>query len=494
MPTADLIPLHKATPADVQAACAKIPPLWPLEKFVAVNPFVGMTSLPFAEVCKVIQQVTHSSLLMPPAFYLQAIKDGQLTQADLNTALEKLKQQSPTPWDCTLFPSSINALSNLLADLENHPEKAALPTPILTVTDAADKAFGTRWSSFVAEEISKWCAAHYDQGQALWESPWKEAGIYAAWKKAAGVDFNPEAAGLAGFRKQVAALPDDPMKSIIQITTQLGVQSSSAPQFLHRQLASIAGWSGYVQYLVRENSMIGVEDDSLIQLLAIRMAYESVFFSQYRNDKFALIWEANLNVLSSSGTPEAEIQPDYVQVLNLCQLASEAGFQRRFIAQLQSGAPISEAKVLNSDAELSEKGSEEPPALQAVFCIDVRSELYRRSLEALSPEIETIGFAGFFGFPIEYIPLGLERGSAQCPVLLTPKVRIREGLRSATAKQDEHAVKGKLFAGQLGTAWNSFKGSAASCFSFVETSGLLFAPKLIKETPRLGERLQRLCG
>ena len=122
------------------------------------------------------------------------------------------------------------------------------------------------------------------------------------------------------------------------------------------------------------------------------------------------------------------------------------------------------------------------PVVQAVFCIDVRSEVFRRALESVVPGAQTLGFAGFFGFPIEYVPLGSQSGSKQCPVLLTPKFRIREVVRGETPARQAAIVRRRDFYEQALAAWTSFKTSAGTCFSYVETSGLLFGPKLIGDS------------
>ncbi|MBN4683988.1 DUF2309 family protein, partial [Pandoraea nosoerga] len=101
--------------------------------------------------------------------------------------------------------------------------------------------------------------------------------------------------------------------------------------------------------------------------------------------------------------------------------AYEAAYRRRLLARM--------AQHLTTPAAHPAKIR---PMFQAAFCIDVRSEVYRRAFETVCPEAETIGFAGFFGFPIEYVPIGRDTGGAQCPVLLKPAFIVCEAVAGAT--------------------------------------------------------------
>jgi uncharacterized protein YbcC (UPF0753/DUF2309 family) len=129
-----------------------------------------------------------------------------------------------------------------------------------------------------------------------------------------------------------------------------------------------------------------------------------------------------------------------------------------------------------------------PPAaglrkpVQAAFCIDVRSEIYRRSFELVYPQVETIGFAGFFGFPIEYVQIGQSKGTAQCPVLLKPSFVVRESVHGASEQEELKILGLRLMRRRAAKAWKVFKSSAVSSFTYVETAGLLFAAKLVGDT------------
>ncbi len=66
----------------------------------------------------------------------------------------------------------------------------------------------------------------------------------------------------------------------------------------------------------------------------------------------------------------------------------------------------------------------ERPDVQAAFCIDARSEGLVRHLQAIGA-YDTFGFAGFFGIPVRWRPLGSTESQPRCPPLLTPEPRGR---------------------------------------------------------------------
>ncbi|MBF0184608.1 MAG: DUF2309 domain-containing protein [Magnetococcales bacterium] len=78
------------------------------------------------------------------------------------------------------------------------------------------------------------------------------------------------------------------------------------------------------------------------------------------------------------------------------------------------------------------------PSGQLIFCMDEREEGFRRHLEEVAPELETLGAAGFFGVPIYWQGLDDHRFSALCPVVVTPVHQIRE--LPAEGAEADHAL------------------------------------------------------
>ncbi len=131
--------------------------------------------------------------------------------------------------------------------------------------------------------------------------------------------------------------------------------------------------------------------------------------------------------------PESEHGPVWLK-------AFEAGYQERLLGDLARN--LRSLKVLHgqSSALGASEGEDHPakpderatrtpgivrPRSQSVFCIDVRSEPFRRHLESTGMH-ETYGFAGFFAAFIRYQAWGKEHDTDQFPVIVRAKNEVRE--------------------------------------------------------------------
>lgn len=443
----------------IEIAMSRIPPLWPLSRFVAVNPFVGLAKINFCEAAVLLHQNCGTVLAMDPRFYKDRYHSGLISVDDVKKAVNEVS---------TLSPSSLEAtIADLIIALEMDSWKLPSVDASRLPSERLDAEHGTRWASFISDEISKLCSSYFDEGQALWMFPWKSMPLFSAWKESASLDCNPEISGISGWRKLVSHLPENPMEVIEDIVFTLRISEENATDVFHQLLLGVSGWAGHLQFLEHEKKLRGEEDaspNSLNALLAIRMVYELALYHA-----FAPFFSSSLNVVIKEKSEEnslslSDITTDVASLHLIWQRAHECAMQRALFAKLTAAANIKERVKRKSN----------PPLIQAIFCIDVRSEIYRRSLEKLTPSLQTIGFAGFFGFPIEAIAAGEETGTPQCPVLMNPSARVVE----CTSRNNLQII-GLLK--RVQSVWKSFKSSAVSSFIFVEIAGLGFLPKILKD-------------
>lgn len=398
----------------IAAACARIAPLWPLDSFVAVNPFLGFSGTPFEETCATLRRVAGIDLLMPRPFY-----DGAAA-----------------------------------------PER---PVPaVATVAEVLDRLAGgdkqASRTAFMIDEISAWCAGYFDAGQAPWPAPFRDLPPYPAWRAAMRYDRNAAAMGIAAFARQIEALPEDPVQTIAEVVAELGIPHSAVTDYLYRALLDTGGWAGYARMLDWPSPPEGRASEIVVQLLAIRVAYGLALFRQRSDAAFRAAWRQAMYRAALPPQPD----PDLAAGLALHE-AYEARFQRTLAAQL-ARPPVQRPPTR--------------PDVQAVFCIDVRSEIFRRALEAACPVAETLGFAGFFGAAFDYVPAGGTQPRAQYPVLLRPAFTVCEAVNGPQEAR-RHGLRRRAAA-----AWQSFKTSALSCFGYVEAAGLLFAGQLARASAR----------
>lgn len=440
-----------------QIACKRIPPLWPLQNFVAVNPYLGFSNLHFLQANVLLEQSAHQAALMPIEHYQSKMQSGKIQDVHLEEALRLMRLQYPEGRN---EETGALTVTHLKLWLNLHSSQRKPLGVVESVAEIADRLSHSSWSDAITQEISKHCAAYYDEGQSAWRMPWAAQSLYAAWLERSAIDANLELMGWKGLRTWISKLPTSPESALVWLLEKLGLHPNKGERYLHRLLVSIAGWSGHVQFKVRQNGLAGIPDTSLLQLLTIRLAYDVAVLECLGAVTLRDQWSKQWKTLIQD-SHQSDLMKHYV-----CHLAGELAYQGQLVTALKQPQKAAFEK--------------RRAKAQAVFCIDVRSEVFRRALETVSTEVETRGFAGFFGVPMEYIPFGQQHGQAQCPVLLTPQFKVRETLAQGDAAVQSKALATQRAIKQFHFAWNAFKSSAISCFSFVETLGVGFAWRLFR--------------
>ncbi len=434
--TPELSPAAMTTASDTAARA--IPPVWPLASSVAVNPYLGQTSETLAQVGARLGRVGGVPVTMPRSHFAALIADGTIADADIAAVLEDLGgPQAP----------DVAEIKRAAAT----PASTAAPQP--TLADLAATVSGIDWPGILADRFGHWAAGFFDQGQALWAAP-RRRGAYDAWRQNATHDLTPEIAGLSGFAQFVSETPDTAEGARARAAGHLGLTEDMLETYLHQLLFSLGGWAQVARYHLWQAELANSTDHTISDLLTIRLVWEEALFAQYK-DQIGDKWE---RVKAAHAQP---VVADRDLTINaVLQEAWERAVQRDLVATFAAPAPDS---------------SGERPALQAAFCIDVRSEVFRRALEAVNPDIRTLGFAGFFGLTASHRSFASDVDELRLPVLLNP------GVTSSSEGDNVNAAQTARFKSRAHRAWGRFKLAAVSSFAFVEATGPIYAGKLVKD-------------
>ena len=147
--------------------------------------------------------------------------------------------------------------------------------------------------------------------------------------------------------------------------------------------------------------------------------------------------------------------------------AFESSYLESFVKKI---SPNLEKLIEDDEIEEAEKKpTESRPLFQALFCIDVRSECFRRNFEKIG-KIETFGFAGFFGVPLCYQGFSDEKPTDQFPVLLQAKHVVKEIPRANQDKAVKKFLEGHEITKAGHTLLHDMKENVVTPYVMVEAS------------------------
>ncbi|WP_019936370.1 YbcC family protein [Bordetella sp. FB-8] len=451
---------HASVEAACEQACQAIAPAWPLDRSIAVNPHWARIRMPVRSVAARMAVFGRIQVFAPRALQRQAWQEGRINATDLAHALAMLPAGDAAAW----------TVERLVAVLD-----AALRTPqlplLIDILDS-DPHRNTRlsWRQAITHQVSQTCAAYFDTQQAEWP-PERSQGLYAFWRDTLSHDHGiGTLMGLPNLGKALGALPATRASAERWAMERLQLAPSLWADYLEAVLLTINGWASWCSYLRWQAAQQGRVDPHLRDLLAIRLAWGAILLdgkddadTRQALGSLQRAWRQAPALLAQCAQ---ELQAD-----EIWQSALEIGYQRQLSERLATARPPTD--------------SGEKIEAQTVFCIDVRSEPLRRALEATWPAVQTIGFAGFFGLPMAYTPLGTTLRRPQLPGLLPASLDVTEQIitaESAHAEQDaalqDTARRARENRLALSRQWLNASRWPGAAFSFVEAAGVGYLAKL----------------
>ncbi len=307
---------------------------------------------------------------------------------------------------------------------------------------------------------------------------------------------------------------------------RLAVPDDRCVEYLARHLAQLPGWAGLIRYLGANPAYPGGLGHPIdpAQYLAVRLFYEAELADAFCRRAWQIpgtvpaitaYWEARAHEDRHLGAGAAASHAHDADVRVTCDrtwpLFRLAQFLELLPGDVRALAPAAVDTLLAWLAAFPEDrhgavwldayedhyrqhlvallttGRRPPvaagsrPRAQIVFCIDVRSESFRRHVEALGT-YETYGYAGFFGIPMNHVGFDADERYPLCPVLLTPRHDVDETVRPQQERSLAAYASGSRWLTLADHLFHDLKQHPLSSLMLVDVLGFAFGAGLAGKT------------
>jgi uncharacterized protein len=461
----------------VKTASKVIAPLGPINTFAARNPWAGLEGQPFEQVARRLKDTCDLDIYPDDIILKAACKNGEIDQSLLEKGLHHWlnSQNLGIPFEvaerfCKNALFKNEPRPNQESEVKSLAKKLSRSTT-MTAKKHSVKTYSQRLKldHDLDRHIIKWCKLFLDESQAVWSMPNRDKGFYHAWSDL--VSHDP--ALNKNVRKQLKDLPKESEHALKTALMALEVPFSEVQDYLEAHLLSLPGWAGMMLWRSERSTQ---ERSYVLDYLAVRLTMEYALIQTYlpitddKNDKVPLeqlifMWAdwGELTITQWSQLTSSEQKARLTLAYRFDQIL-------RNRLWLEAWEKTYEEQLKGRLLSKQEPRVAIPPKkhlAQFVFCIDVRSEPFRRQLENAGP-FETYGTAGFFGLPIETYELGSAHSHDSLPVMFKPKHIVKE---TTSGREYSQYQQRKQTANSLGTTFNVMKHNLLSSLVLPEISG-----------------------
>jgi uncharacterized protein len=492
----------------VKSASKVIAPLGPIQTFAARSPWMGMEGMTFENVARKLKNTCDVDIY-PDMFHIRsAWERGEISQVFLEKGIKKwldlqsfeiprnvaeqfclgalmFNKPSLSQLSLTEVEKTANNLIQLkLLITQNHT--------IRTLSQRLDQITGKSYLLDLNQHMIKWCKLFLDESQAVWTMPKRGNGFYHAWREL--IQYDPAIS--RNIRKQLRNLPDEAEVALTNALNMLEIPYKDIEEYLEAHLLALPGWAGMMLW---KSQQTNGDYSILIDYLAVRLSIEMALvkpcmpLTTPKTESIVFLERLLAAWVQSGNMPlKAWQQLTVTEQQARLRLAMEFDEIVRKRLWLEAWEKTYESQLMNTitSKQHTELHNIKQTSAQFIFCIDVRSELFRRKLEKAGP-FETFGTAGFFGLPIETCKLGSNHKHPSLPVMLKPQVKVKEtALPSFDLKKylDRKQVEDSLY-----FTFKGLKHNLLSSFLLPEISGPWLSFQALASTlfPKSAGRISR---
>ena len=319
----------------------------------------------------------------------------------------------------------------------------------------------------VHELLIPFCSAFLDQGFSNWPLAGRETGFFrsfvALYSSVSGF-VKPWRRGLAVELQRHQRDKIHALDSIRQSLEILGVQRNELQSFLSQSLLALRGFAGMLWQLEDRGDRVNraMPKGTLVEFLAVRLILDRLAAKYLVRTDTSFSGELNelrewlageLSRKHRNRTTQNQRNAfrmfELAQLLNwsprnlaihspkewtriVDELNQFTGMDRRQLFHLAFERKYRNETLdavlvhANRRKSLNKNKQKQIPDFQMVTCIDEREESFRRHLEEIYPNCETLGAAGFFAIPMYYRGAADAHFTPLCPVVIKPDHYVRE--------------------------------------------------------------------